>query len=72
MAASFHKSAGQFTIEVTEPHPRWVTIRNLRYGSRRSEESIGGINIEDLHDLQYLVERAIRWVENMDNNERKS
>jgi hypothetical protein len=62
MSDTFDKPCGYFSLYVSPPSPRWVTIRwegeeLIPKGMNRAH-----IKIEDLHDLKYLIERAIAEV----------
>jgi hypothetical protein len=47
----YGNKCGGWEIEVTEPHPAWVT---LRWGAAE----IRSIKVEDLRDLRHLIDRA--------------
>lgn len=49
---------GKWSIEVSEPHPAWVT---LSYQDSRGDEptTVRHGRIEDLTDLRHLIDRAI-------------
>lgn len=54
--SAFNKSCGEFEIDVGEPWPRWVTVRG-------EGGAIGKFRSDQLYDLQYVVGRAIAFVE---------
>jgi hypothetical protein len=66
MPDSFKKTCGEFTIEVSPPSPRWVTVYHNRHGDKGRREEIGGFSADDLHDLKYLVDRALAEVSEME------
>lgn len=49
-------SAGNWTIEVSEPHPMWCRIV-YRGGP---DQEVHSIHHKELHDLRYALDRAIK------------
>ena len=49
----YKKTCGQFTVEVSDPSPAWVTI------STEDGGEIRGMKVEDLRDLRHLIDRAL-------------
>ena len=49
-------NAGEFEVDVTDPHPCWVHI------SRRGERKLT-LTHRELRDLQFCIERAIAEAE---------
>lgn len=50
---TFEKSCGKFTLTCSEPSPVWVRITTEYDGN------LGCLHIADLHDLRYLIDRAL-------------
>jgi hypothetical protein len=63
---TFSKDVGQFSIRVSQPHPRWVEITSRRYGTASDLQQLDAILASDLYDLKYLIDRTIMWLENND------
>lgn len=49
----YRNTAGNWTVDVSEPWPMWVT---LRYGP---EDILHGVRAHELYDLKHLIDRAI-------------
>jgi hypothetical protein len=47
----YQNQCGQFRIDVSDPHPAWVTITSHGVELRH-------IKVEDLRDLRHLIDRA--------------
>lgn len=66
--STFEKSCGKFSMYVSPPSPNWVTIKWEDGELRRADEEYGNtashphIQIEDLRDLRYLINRALAAV----------
>jgi hypothetical protein len=43
-----------------------VTLYHNRHGDKGRREAIGGFSSDDLHDLKYLVDRALAEVSEME------
>lgn len=59
---SFSKEAGRLLVEASEPSPRWFTITATDV---RAE--IGGLQVEEIRDLHYLLGRMLALVEEDDH-----
>ena len=56
----FEKKVGDLKIEVWEPSPRWTRIY---YQHNGDQVMLGGLREEELRDLQYLVNRAVAFID---------
>lgn len=63
---TFTKRCGHFEIEISPPYPRWVRLFHNRHGDRLRQEELGGCTSDELHDLKYIIDRAISFVEKAD------
>jgi hypothetical protein len=60
----FDKTCGMFRLTVSEPSPSWVTIFPAEANEfDYDQHQLRYIRLEDLHDLRYLIDRAIEAAE---------
>ena len=57
--AVYENNCGDFSINVSEPHPMWVTIRCRCY-------TLNMIRSDDLPDLKYLIDQALTAIAAME------
>lgn len=62
---SHRKKAGKFTVTVSSPSPRWVTIE------RDNGDSFHTLALEDINDLIYALERAVTLAKAEDDERRE-
>jgi hypothetical protein len=51
----YRNTCGQWTVEVGEPHPAWIRIKQDDYGTITETR---GFTVHELRDLRYLIDRA--------------
>lgn len=52
-------TAGEFTLEIWQPAPMWVSIR----APKCCDSELSGFSHRDLVDLKHVIERAIAHAE---------
>ena len=58
---TFEKSIGRLRIRVSQPSPRWFDIQHLD-----RDEAIDGLQIEEMRDLRYAIDRILALAEEDD------
>lgn len=56
---NIEKTVGKFHISISEPSPRWVRIKINAWNGQSEVTETGILNIEDLHDLRYAIDRIL-------------